>query len=128
MLHHRTHVRVDPTHIGLVTELGGVRQGPDAEATLNLLSGNNIAVPVGQCVYTQWMNARGGIQADVTVTRLAEDRFLVVAAEMFHRRVEAMLHRGSAVDARVQVTDFTSGYTLLSVQGPGSRAWVWRCG
>lgn len=96
-------------------------QGPDAEATLNLLSGNNIAVPVGQCVYTQWMNARGGIQADVTVTRLAEDRFLVVAAEMFHRRVEAMLHRGSAVDARVQVTDFTSGYTLLSVQGPGSR-------
>ena len=96
-------------------------QGPDAEATLNLLSGNNIAVPVGQCVYTQWMNARGGIQADVTVTRLAEDRFLVVAAEMFHRRVEAMLHRGSAVDARVQVTDVTSGYTLLSVQGPGSR-------
>ena len=96
-------------------------QGPDAEATLNLLSGNNIAVPVGQCVYTQWMNARGGIQADVTVTRLAEDRFLVVAAEMFHRRVEAILHRGSAVDARVQVTDVTSGYTLLSVQGPGSR-------
>lgn len=96
-------------------------QGPDAEATLNLLSGNNIAVPVGQCVYTQWMNARGGIQADVTVTRLAEDRFLVVAAEMFHRRVEAMLHRGSAVDARVQVTDVTSGYTLLSVQGPWSR-------
>lgn len=96
-------------------------QGPDAEATLNLLSGNNIAVPVGQCVYTQWMNARGGIQADVTVTRLAEDRFLVVAAEMFHRRVEAILHRGSAVDARVQVTDVTSGYTLLSVQGPGAR-------
>jgi 4-methylaminobutanoate oxidase (formaldehyde-forming) len=96
-------------------------QGPDAEATLNLLSGNNIAVPVGQCVYTQWMNARGGIQADVTVTRLAEDRFLVVAAEMFHRRVEAMLHRGSAVDARVRVTDVTSGYTLLSVQGPGAR-------
>ena len=98
-------------------------QGPDAEATLNLLSGNNIAVPVGQCVYTHCPTgtARGGIQADVTVTRLAEDRFLVVAAEMFHRRVEAMLHRGSAVDARVQVTDFTSGYTLLSVQGPGSR-------
>jgi heterotetrameric sarcosine oxidase gamma subunit len=96
-------------------------QGPDAEATLNLMSGNNIAVPVGQCVYTQWMNAKGGIQADVTVTRLAEDRFLVVAAEMFHRRVEAILHRGSAVDARVQVTDVTSGYTLLSVQGPGSR-------
>ena len=96
-------------------------QGPDAEATLNLMSGNNIAVPVGQCVYTQWMNASGGVQADVTVTRLAEDRFLVVAAEMFHRRVEAMLHRGSAEDARVQVTDVTSGYTLLSVQGPESR-------
>jgi len=96
-------------------------QGPDAEATLNRISGNNIAVPVGQCVYTQWMNVRGGVEADVTVTRVAEDRFLVVAAELFHRRVEAMLRRGTPPDARVYVTDVTSAYTLLSVQGPESR-------
>ena len=96
-------------------------QGPDAEATLNQISGNNIAVPVGQCVYTQWMNVRGGVEADVTVTRVAEDRFLVVAAELFHRRVETMLRRGTPPEARVYITDVTSAYTLLSVQGPESR-------
>jgi len=96
-------------------------QGPDAEATLNRISANNLAVPVGQCVYTQWLNERGGIEADVTVTRVAEDQFLVVAAELFHRRVETMLSRGTPADARVYVTDVTSGYTLLSVQGPESR-------
>jgi len=96
-------------------------QGPDAEATLHRLSGNNIAVPVGQCVYTQWMNVRGGVEADVTITRVAEDRFLVVAAEFFHRRVETMLRRGTPPEARVYLTDVTSAYTLLSVQGPESR-------
>ena len=102
-------------------------QGPDAEATLNRISGNNIAVPVGQCVYTQWMNVRGGVEADVTVTRVAEDRFLVVAAELFHRRVETMMRRGTPPEARVYITDVTSAYTLLSVQGPESRnllSWV----
>ena len=96
-------------------------QGSDAEATLNRMSGNNVAVPVGQCVYTQWMNVRGGIDADLTITRLAEDRFMVVVAEMFHRRVEAMLRRNTPTDARMWVTDITSGYTLLSIQGPKSR-------
>ncbi|MCP3990903.1 MAG: FAD-dependent oxidoreductase, partial [Actinomycetia bacterium] len=96
-------------------------QGPDAEAVLNRISGNNVAVPVGQCVYTQWMNERGGVEADVTVTRMGDDRFLVVAAEMFHRRVETMLSRGQPAEARLYVTDVTSGYTLLSVQGPESR-------
>jgi 4-methylaminobutanoate oxidase (formaldehyde-forming) len=95
-------------------------QGPDAEAALDRLSGNNIAVPVGQCVYTQWMNERGGVEADVTVTRLADDRFQVVVAELFHRRAERMLRRG-ACGARVYVTDMTSAISLLSVQGPRSR-------
>ena len=95
-------------------------QGPDAESVLNRLSGNNVAVPVGQCVYTQWMNELGGIEADLTVTRLADDRFQVVAAEGFHRRVERMLRIGSA-RTRTYVTDVTSGITMLSVQGPRSR-------
>ena len=96
-------------------------QGPDSETTLNWISGNNIAVPVGDSVYTQWMNKSGGVEADVTVTRMAEDRFLVVAAEMFHRRVETMLRRGAKDGARVYVTDVTSAYTMLSIQGPASR-------
>ncbi len=97
-------------------------EGADAESTLNWLSGNDVAVPVGRCVYTQWMHERGGVMADVTITRLADDRFQVVAAEAFHRRVASMLRRGVRADARVHVTDVTSGLALLSVQGPNSRA------
>jgi 4-methylaminobutanoate oxidase (formaldehyde-forming) len=96
-------------------------QGPNAERILNRISGNNIAVPVGQCVYTQWMNEAGGIEADLTVTRIGEERFLVVVAEAFHRRTEAMMRRAISTDTGVFVTDVTSGYGLLSVQGPMSR-------
>jgi 4-methylaminobutanoate oxidase (formaldehyde-forming) len=96
-------------------------QGPDAEHVLNRLSGNDVAVAVGRCVYTQWMNERGGVEADVTITRLADDRFQLVVAEAFHRRVESMLRRGTPSGARVYVTDVTSGLALLSVQGPRSR-------
>jgi 4-methylaminobutanoate oxidase (formaldehyde-forming) len=57
-----------------------VVQGPDAEKVLNHICANNMAVPVGKVVYTQWLNERGGIEADLTVTREAPDRFLVVTA------------------------------------------------
>ncbi len=99
-------------------------QGPDAESVLDRLSGNNVAVPVGRCVYTQWMNERGGVMADVTITRLADDCFQVVVAEGFHRRVESMLRRGTPDGARVYVTDVTSAWALLSVQGPAARALI----
>ena len=48
-------------------------QGRDAEAVLNRICANDVAVPVGRVVYTQWLNERGGIEADLTVTRLGED-------------------------------------------------------
>jgi 4-methylaminobutanoate oxidase (formaldehyde-forming) len=97
-------------------------QGPGAEEALNTISGNNIAIPVGRCVYTQWMNERGGIEADLTITRIGELEFFVVVAEAFHRRVEMMLRRGSSPDDGVYITDVTSGYALLSLQGPDSRS------
>jgi len=97
-------------------------QGPDAERILNHISGNNIAVPVGQCVYTQWLNEAGGVETDLTVTRIAEERFLLVVAESFHRRTVAMLRRAAAAGPGVSVTDVTSAYALLSVQGPESRS------
>jgi 4-methylaminobutanoate oxidase (formaldehyde-forming) len=96
-------------------------QGPGSERMLNHISGNNIAVPVGQCVYTQWMNEAGGVEADLTVTRIGDERFLVVVAESFHRKTEAMMRRAIGTDTDVSVTDVTSGYGLLSVQGPSSR-------
>ncbi len=97
-------------------------EGPDAERLLNGLSGNDVAVEPGRCVYTQWMSPAGKVLADLTVTRLAADRFLVVVAEAFHRRVETMLRRAIRSDHRVAVIDATSGMALMSVQGPASRA------
>jgi len=96
-------------------------QGADAERILNRLSGNNVAVEPGTCVYTQWMSPAGKVLADLTVTRLAEDRFMLVVAEGFHRRLETMLRRAAGPDDRIWMTDVTSGYTLMSVQGPRSR-------
>jgi glycine/D-amino acid oxidase-like deaminating enzyme len=53
-------------------------EGKDALAVLNRVSANNVDVPAGKVVYTQWLNERGGIEADLTITRLGEQKFLVV--------------------------------------------------
>jgi glycine cleavage system aminomethyltransferase T/glycine/D-amino acid oxidase-like deaminating enzyme len=94
-------------------------QGRDAERALNRICANNVAVPVGRCVYTQWLNERGTIEADLTVTRLAEDSYLVVCTGMMH--VYTWLKRHIPSDAHVFVTDVTSAYTLINIQGPDSR-------
>jgi heterotetrameric sarcosine oxidase gamma subunit len=96
-------------------------QGRDAEAVLNRICANDVAVPVGRLVYTQWLNERGGIEADLTVTRLGEERFLVVVTDLIHRRIAPWIERHAPDGAHVTVTDVTSGTTLLTVQGPRSR-------
>ena len=96
-------------------------QGPGAEAVLGRVCANDVAVPVGKVVYTQWLNERGGIIADVTVTRLAEDEYIVIAADNIHRRIPSWIRRNTRDDEFVVVTDVTSGSAMLSVQGPKSR-------
>ncbi len=96
-------------------------QGRDAERVLNRICANDVAVPPGRLVYTQWLNERGGIEADLTVTRLAEDRFLVVSTDTIHRRLEAWIRRYTPDGAHVATSDVTAGWTLLTVQGPRSR-------
>jgi 4-methylaminobutanoate oxidase (formaldehyde-forming) len=99
-----------------------VVQGPDAEAVLNHICANDIAVPVGKIVYTQWLNDRGGIEADLTITREAPDRFLVVTAAATQTRDLTWLQRHIPADARAMVVDVTSSMAVLSVMGPHSRA------
>ncbi len=96
-------------------------QGPDAEAVLNRICANDVAVPVGRIVYTQWLNERGGIEADLTVTREASDRYLIVTAAATHTRDLAWLQRQLPSDARAMVVDVSSGMAVLSVMGPRSR-------
>ena len=96
-------------------------QGPAAAAVLGRLSAGDVAREVGRVVYTQWLDHSGGIQADLTVTRLDDEQFLVVASDIIHRRVGAMIRRETVAGEQVYVTDVTSGTVLLSVQGPRSR-------
>ena len=97
-------------------------EGPDAEAVLNRICANDIAVPVGQVVYTQWLNERGGIEADVTVTREAETRYLVVTACASQTRDLAWLRRHTPEAARTVAVDVSSAYVVIGVMGPRSRA------
>ncbi len=98
-----------------------VVQGPDAEAVLNRISANNMSVPVGKVVYTQWLNERGGIEADLTVTREALDRYLVVTAAATQTRDFSWLQRNIPADARATAVDVSSSMAVLGVMGPRSR-------
>jgi len=96
-------------------------QGPDAGAILDRLSANAVVGPIGQITYTQWCNANGGIEADLTVTRMDEDQFLVIVSDVCHRRVERMLREQARQSGFATVTDMTAAWCLLSIQGPRSR-------
>jgi 4-methylaminobutanoate oxidase (formaldehyde-forming) len=99
-----------------------VVEGADAESVLNRICANDVAVPVGKIVYTQWLNERGGIEADLTVTRESAQRFLVVTAAATQVRDFSYLRDHIPADARAVATDVTSAYAVLSVMGPQSRA------
>ena len=101
-------------------------QGPDAGAVLSRLSANDVLAGPGRLVYTQWLNEAGGIVADVTVTCLEPEKFLVIASDLIHRRIEPLIRRETRAGEVVTVADITSGTTLLSVQGPASRELIGR--
>jgi len=96
-------------------------QGRDAQKMLDRLSTNNIDVPVGRIVYTEWCNERGGIEADLTVTRIANETYMVVCSDLAHRHVETWMKRHIESDEHVFIVDMTSAYALINVQGPKSR-------
>ncbi|MDH3819375.1 MAG: FAD-dependent oxidoreductase, partial [Myxococcales bacterium] len=96
-------------------------QGRDAGRVLDHISANSVNGPVDTITYTQWLNERGLIEADVTVTKLTEEKFIVVVTDTMHRHVETWLKRHIPPDAHCFVTDITGGIGQLNVQGPRSR-------
>jgi len=96
-------------------------EGRDALRFLNRVCANNIAVEPGRVVYTQWLNERGGIEADLTVTRLEENRFMVITGAAVHLRDLTWLRRNLEDDAHVVITDVTPSMSVLSIMGPRSR-------
>jgi len=99
-------------------------EGRDAERVLNQVCANDIAVGAGRVVYTQWLNERAGIEADLTVTRLTDDAFLIVTASGGQVRDFHYLKDRIPDDARCVLTDVTSSMAVLGLQGPKSRAFL----
>lgn len=95
--------------------------GPDALALLERLSANRIDVAPGRIVYTQWLNRRGGIEADLTVARTDEDAFLVTTGAAVRRRDLARLRRVAEGFGRVDIRDVSRDLAVIGVMGPQAR-------
>lgn len=96
-------------------------EGRDALKVLETISANKIDVPVGKLVYTQWLNAQGGIEADLTITRLAENQFMVVSAAATQSRDLSYLRRHVEAADHCFLVDQTSALPMLGVMGPNAR-------
>ncbi|MEM1387387.1 MAG: FAD-dependent oxidoreductase [Pseudomonadota bacterium] len=105
-----------------MSSFGKIRvEGPDAQRFLNRIAGGDMAVPVGKIVYTQFLNKRGGIEADVTVTRLSETAYLVVTPAATRLQDQTWMRRHIGEDI-VVLTDVTAAETVIAVMGPKARA------
>ena len=95
-------------------------QGTDALASLQHISTGDIDVPVGKLIYTQWLNHRGGIEADLTIARMDAERFWVVTGIGSLNRDWWHLHK-NLVGSDVQISNVSQDFACLSVQGPNAR-------
>ncbi|MGH7318579.1 MAG: GcvT family protein, partial [Candidatus Rokuibacteriota bacterium] len=101
-------------------------QGEDAERVLGRLCANDVAVPPGKIVYTAMLNDRGGVECDLTVTRLTEDSYFIVTSAAVAVHDFDWIRRNIVADTRAVLTDVTSAYAVLGVMGPRSRDLVGR--
>jgi 4-methylaminobutanoate oxidase (formaldehyde-forming) len=96
-------------------------EGKDAEAFLQRVCTNDMALPVGRVAYTLMLNERGGIESDVTVARHAQDAFMVMSSISHTRRDYLHLRDALLPDEDVRLRDATTAYGVLSLAGPKSR-------
>ena len=96
-------------------------EGPDACAVLQRLCANEVDVEPGRVVYTQMLNDRGGIEADLTVSRAHEDLYWITTGAGLRTRDGDWIRRNTPAEARVILTDVTSAFAVLGVMGPRSR-------
>ena len=96
-------------------------EGRDACTVLNRICANDVDVPVGKLVYTQWLNDKGGIEADLTVTRLSETAYLIVTGAETEIRDFNWLKRHIPDDAHAIATNISSAMGVISIMGPKAR-------
>lgn len=95
--------------------------GKDAEAALSWIAANNVAKPLGAVTYTQLLNHKGGIECDLTITRLAKDRFYVVTGTAFGTHDFDWIRRSIPEGMDARVIDVTSANSVLALMGPRAR-------
>jgi 4-methylaminobutanoate oxidase (formaldehyde-forming) len=104
-----------------MTSFGKLRvEGRDAMVFMNYIGGGDYDVPVGKIVYTQFLNSKAGIEADVTVTRIEENCYLVVTPAATRLADQTWMRRNQG-DFNVVITDVTAGEGVLAVMGPNAR-------
>ena len=96
-------------------------QGRDAETVMNRIATSNMSVPSGRAIYTQFLNKRGGIEADLTVSRLSEDKYLVVTPAFTETHINAWINEHIEPEEFCLTTIITGAYSMLNIQGPNSR-------
>lgn len=96
-------------------------RGRDAGKVLNYISANNVDERENQITYTPWLNEGGKLEADLTVTKLNDEKFFIVVTDTMHRHAETWLKRHISNDDLAHVTDVTSTYAQINIQGPKSR-------
>ena len=104
-----------------MSSFGKIRiEGRDATKFLNFVAGGQYDVEIGKIVYSQFLNNAGGIEADVTITRLTESAYLVVTPAATRLADQIWLSRNIG-DFNVVITDVTAGEGVLAIMGPSSR-------
>jgi 4-methylaminobutanoate oxidase (formaldehyde-forming) len=99
-----------------------VLKGRDALTALQRLCANDIDVSIGRIVYTPMLNARGGFESDLTITRLAPDTFFIVTGSAQATRDFAWIERHLDRNEHASLFDVTSAYSVVSVMGPKAEA------
>ena len=108
-----------------LSSFGKIRlSGKDSEDFLQKICGNNIAVPVGKIVYTQFLNDDGGIESDVTITRLSSDEFIIVTPAATIQKDLNWIKNHIPTDAHCFSYDATSSEAVISIMGPNSRKFL----
>ena len=99
-------------------------QGQDAGKLLNYLSTANVNDKINQITYTQWLNHHGKMEADLTIIKLHDEKFIVIATDTAHRHVETWIKKHIGIKKEhqhVTITDITGAYAQINIQGPNSR-------
>jgi sarcosine dehydrogenase len=115
------HVR---THVGVFDQTSFAKfmvRGKDAGEALEWLCANRVARGVGRLTYTQLLNSRGGIEADLTVSRLVDDMFYVVTGSGFRAHDFGWIREHLPKDRDVRIEDVTEDFGTLSLMGPKAR-------